>query len=302
MIPYAVKPEKVIWIPRPKGLAIRPFIFQSLPQRKVKKIKKLNCLLDFASDPSLQPSLMIFHMGRGGSTLLSQFFRADPSNLVLSEPGCIGGFHQILLSDHYSKQNKISLLRGLINSFSSVRVASEKRTVFKFSTVANYGLEYYLKAAPLCPYIFIHREPLEIILSYLKGPPMIMEHPFSDFGKKEVNQEFLQFLIRYLIGLYESFERKMDKRAIVLNYNQLNAKNAKALYEIFGFEWTPQVEQSINKEMGLYSKDASRTVTFSGDQKPPHLMELIKSEKVFIERELLPLYKKFQKKEFKFRV
>lgn len=302
-VPWRVNPEKreIVWVPRPKAICETQFVFQSPKKNSLKKFKKTSFqeLNRYAKDQDLEPDLLVFHLGRTGSTLLTESLRCVPNYFVYGEPPPFGSLHRLLDSSKWSDEYKFSITRGLTNSFAASQPTSAQKTIFKFSTLTNYDLRFFIKAFPRCPYIFLHREPEAMLLSYLRGAPRFMAMPYeivADVDTKEVSREYLRFVVQHLKSLYMAIEEDMDERVIVLNYDQLTVKGVKALFHHLDYPWSRDLEGKIKKQFRVYSKDTGRKRKFTGDRNPQELIDLVKEEKSYIEKNLRPYYKKFEKK------
>jgi hypothetical protein len=115
--------------------------------------------------PTLQqPDGFVFHQSRVGSTLVSNMLATDPDNLVYAEshPPAMVALH----CTSCSHQDRIDLLRIVINAMANSR--GHKRLFFKFQSVQSTVIDLYREAFPNVPWVYIYREPNEILASQLK--------------------------------------------------------------------------------------------------------------------------------------
>jgi gluconate kinase len=115
--------------------------------------------------PGLLPSGFIFHMSRCGSTLIAQMLAALPQNIVISEAPPIDG---ILRGKNASEDEKIAWLRGMLNAFAQPRNGNEKHFFVKFDSWHTFDLALVRRAFPDVPWIFLYRDPLEVMASQMK--------------------------------------------------------------------------------------------------------------------------------------
>ncbi|WP_404336422.1 hypothetical protein AB2M62_19225 [Sphingomonas sp. MMS12-HWE2-04] len=139
-------------------LAARPF------NRLFRYRISLDALIVGAS-VGVEPSGLIFHMSRCGSTLAAQMLAADPRNLVLSEPPPVDA---ILLDRDLDDDAKVAALRALASAY--MREAPGARLILKLDSWHSRALPLLRRAFPATPWIFLYREPIEVIVSHLRQP------------------------------------------------------------------------------------------------------------------------------------
>jgi gluconate kinase len=122
-----------------------------------------------ASFRNVQPRGFIFHMSRCGSTLVSQMLAALPQNVVLSEAGPIDD----VLRAHFrnpaiTEPERIQWLQWLITALASQRNPEEKNLFIKFDSWHVMFRPLIQRAFPGVPWIFLYREPVEVMASAQK--------------------------------------------------------------------------------------------------------------------------------------
>ena len=119
------------------------------------------------SSPGLPPAGFIFHGSRCGSTLISQMLAALPENVVISEASPIDAVLRSHLRDPgITEEQRILWLRGLLNALGQRRRAEEKSLFVKFDSWHALFLPLIQRAFPAVPWIFVYREPVEVLLSH----------------------------------------------------------------------------------------------------------------------------------------
>jgi hypothetical protein len=128
------------------------------------------------TQPSLRPTGFIFHLSRCGSTLISQMLAATPENLVLSEPDPV----DTLLRAHFrhpgiTETQQVQWLQWLVGVLAWRRHPAETNLFLKFDCWHTLFLPLICRAFPDVPWIFVYREPLEVMVSHLghRGAQMI---------------------------------------------------------------------------------------------------------------------------------
>ncbi|MCD9185651.1 MAG: sulfotransferase [Pyrinomonadaceae bacterium] len=117
----------------------------------------------------IAPTGFIFHISRCGSTLVSQMLAALEQNIVLSEPPLIDAILRLQIPD----ETKIEWLKWLVNTFAQPR-NEEKHFFIKFDSWSTLDLALIKRAFPDAPWIFMYRNPVEIIVSHKRQPGMQM--------------------------------------------------------------------------------------------------------------------------------
>ncbi len=144
---------------------IEPFFDQSIAAlvaaNAVQKLTPIDALAQ--RSPARPPQGFIFHVSRCGSTLISRSLAGVPTHRVISEPG---PFNQLLLAD---LPDKAPLLQGLIRALCAN--ADEMACFIKFTSWNLLFLEQILALFPDTPWIFVYREPVDVVQSLLARPP-----------------------------------------------------------------------------------------------------------------------------------
>ena len=118
--------------------------------------------------PGLEPGGFIFHMSRCGSTLVSQMLAALPEHIVLSEPPPLDA---LLRTDRRgaADDQRIAWLRAWMSAISQPR-NGEQRLYVKLDAWHIFDLPILLRAFPGTPWIFLYRNPVEVMASAMKVP------------------------------------------------------------------------------------------------------------------------------------
>ncbi len=117
--------------------------------------------------PGLPPTGFIFHMSRCGSTLIAQMLAALPQNIVISEAPSIDWVLRPKVRAATEEQ-KIVWLRGMLSALGQPRNGNEKHFFVKFDSWHTFDLPLIRRAFPEVPWIFLYRDPLEVMASQMK--------------------------------------------------------------------------------------------------------------------------------------
>ena len=129
----------------------------------------LDALIEWqGASPGLVPDGFIFHMSRCGSTLVAQMLAASPRHIVISEAPPLDA---ILRMDRCgaSDEQRIAWLRGWMSAAGQPR-NGEQHLFVKFDAWHTFDLALLRRAFPNTPWIFLHRNPVEVMVSALKAP------------------------------------------------------------------------------------------------------------------------------------
>jgi hypothetical protein len=191
--------------------------------------------------PGLPPTGFIFHMSRCGSTLVSQMLAAIPRNVVLSEASPIDAVVQ-------AKRNRPDLgdaqhaawLRWMIGALGQTRSGEEQHVFVKLDSWHALALPLFRRAFPTVPWIFLYRDPLEILVSQLRQRGMHMVPGL--IGRDALGFEASQsgeapeiHCAQVLVRICDSVLRDYTPdRALLVNYQELPAALWSAVMPHFG--------------------------------------------------------------------
>jgi len=113
----------------------------------------------------LKPTGFIFHLSRCGSTLISQMLAALEQNVVISEASPIDF---VLRTPQIPDQQRVKWLQNMINALGQKRNSFEENFFIKFDSWNTSELSLIKRAFPEVPWIFLYRNPVEIIVSHIR--------------------------------------------------------------------------------------------------------------------------------------
>jgi hypothetical protein len=115
-------------------------------------------------ETAVQPSLLIFHCSRCGSTLLARLLKIDPTNRVFIEPPALREFLYVKREQLPWPETRRDL-RVLLRSYGLDPSNGEKRLIFKLNSLAVYSLAAIRAALPEVAFIYMLRDPAEVVAS-----------------------------------------------------------------------------------------------------------------------------------------
>ncbi|MGH9628805.1 MAG: aspartyl/asparaginyl beta-hydroxylase domain-containing protein [Bryobacteraceae bacterium] len=166
----------------------------------------------------MSPAGFIFHMSRCGSTLIAQTLASLPGTVVISEAAPI---------DSAIQANSAELLRRTVNALGQCRFG-ETHYFVKLDAWHIHNLPLIREAFPDAPWIFVYRNPVEVLVSQLCSPgrpalpgamdPEALGLSFSHITS--VGRE--EWCARVLAGFCRSaLAFRDDPQALFVNYRQL---------------------------------------------------------------------------------
>ena len=121
--------------------------------------------------PHLEPSGFIFHMSRCGSTLVSQMLAALPAYIVISEASPIDTVVQAnRWRPDLSEDRHAHWLHSIIGALGQKRSGNEQRYFVKLDCWHTLALPLFRRAFPAVPWVFLYRDPIEVLVSQLRIP------------------------------------------------------------------------------------------------------------------------------------
>lgn len=199
-----------------------------------------------ATQPSVWPAGFIFHMSRCGSTLLSQMLAASPANIVLSEAAPIDD----ILRSHFrnpgiTEEQRVQWLQWLVSVLAWRLHPAEKNVFIKFDSWHVMFLPLIQRAFPGVPWIFLYREPLEVMASAQKQLggqmiPGVLQPALFGWDAAAVSQmQLFEYVARVLGRLCEAAHAhaQADNGRLV-NYRQLPTSIWPALMDYWRVEFS----------------------------------------------------------------
>ena len=172
---------------------------------------------------------IIFHMSRCGSTLLCRQLMALERNIVASEPAPMDGVLRAALHmPGLPREVQVRWLRAMVAAIGQPR-NGEQAFYLKTDCWHVHQAELLREAFPEAPWIFLYRDPVEVMVSQLRMPAVWtvpgMFHPntlgmeYSDWDPRQTDV----YCARALANICEAGLRaaQSDARCLLVNYSEL---------------------------------------------------------------------------------
>jgi hypothetical protein len=204
----------------------------------------IETLREIVGEDVIAPTGFIFHMSRCGSTLVAQMLAGLSANVVISEAPPI---------DSMITARNAERLIWMINAFGRRRHADERNYFIKFDSWNTLELEFITSVFPDVPWIFLYRDPVEVIVSHMRqrGSQMIpgaMEKLMPDLNLTEslkISPE--EYCARVLAGICKSaLEHADDKRGLFVNYDELPGAVTGSIAKHFRAQFSPDELSRMN--------------------------------------------------------
>lgn len=231
-------------------LAARPF------NRLFRQQSGLELLRQRAQQhPDLPLRGLVFHMSRCGSTLAAQWLAALPDSVVLAEPEPLD-----TLLQWPAPEGDAQTLHALLSALGQPRRAGDRRLFLKTDCWHMVHIDRLLAAFPDTPWIFLYRDPLEVLVSHqrmpgwqlvpgsmaghgLHAPEEVMNHPLGHGAwiLSVILQQAAQAMLHHGNGL-------------LLNYSELTEALDGRLREHFGIAPDARDEAALRAVSGHHAK------------------------------------------------
>ena len=212
-----------------------------------------------AQRPGLAPGGFIFHMSRCGSTLVSQMLAALPEHIVLSEPPPLDS---ILRTDlrGASDEQRIKWLRAWMHAI-SLPGSGEQRLFVKLDAWHALDLPILRRAFPDTPWIFLYRDPVEVMVSAMKAPGMHLVPNLIDMNIARIAPEDAQQMTReqYAVHILAMVLRSAlnqlgPQGGQALDYRSLPESVITHIAPHFGLTLTAEQIEAMNAKTAFHAK------------------------------------------------
>lgn len=218
-----------------------------------------------AARPGLEPTGFIFHMSRCGSTLAAQMLTALPQNVVISEAGPIDA---VLRDPRVSADQRASWLRGLIGALGQPRNEGERHLFVKFDSWSIFDLPVVRRAFPQTPWIFMYRDPVEVMVSHVKqrGGQMVpgsLDPCALGLDLAAIRQMSLdEYCARVLATICEAATRYFQPGAArLVHYRELPDALWSSLADFFGVRYTEEEIERLRQAARFDAKNPAQAFT-----------------------------------------
>jgi hypothetical protein len=220
--------------------------------------------------PHLQPSGFIFHMSRCGSTLVSQMLAAVDCNLVVSEASAIDAVVQAAhRTPDFGDERQARWLRSIVGTLGQKRRGDERHFFIKLDCWHSVALPVFRRAFPAVPWIFLYRDPVEVLVSHLQmpGAHMVRHDVGLDLGGIERSYgpgQAEHYFARVLAKICEpALQHCTPDGGLLVNYRELPDAVFSRILPHFGIVVTDDQRAAMTEAARFDAKAPG--FAFSGD-------------------------------------
>ena len=187
-------------------------------------------------EPGLEPDGFILHLSRCGSTLVTQMLAAVPEFLVLSEPQLVNDILRAPAAD----DERVRRLRLAIGALGRRRSGAERAYVLKLDPWATNDLPLLRRAFPDTPWLFLARDPLDVLVSHRRQtgmnmlPTVVSPELFGIDLVAATAMPFEEYGARVLGATCSQALAYRDERALFLDYEDLPCAVFEHVLDWFG--------------------------------------------------------------------
>ena len=231
----------------------------------------IEALVALDSEPSVEPTGMIFHLSRCGSTLVSRLLGSVPGVVVLAEPAPLNALLR-LDPGRVDEATLVRLVRLLVRALGRCRHGDERQLVLK-CTSWNIRHRAVLAAAfPEVPWIWVQRDPVRVLASLFAEPPGWLGLQGRPHGAARLfgldpaavpAMSPVEFAARVLGAMLDAAGTDPGRR-LLIDYADLPVAVWRRVAPHFGLEVDDAAIERMIEESRFYSKDPSSRV-FTGD-------------------------------------
>ena len=220
-------------------------------------------------NPGLRPNGLIFHMSRCGSTLVSQMLAALDNTIAVSEASPIDAVAQAgFMRGDLSLDELARWLAWTASALGQPR-HGETQYFIKLDCWHTVALPLFRHAFPDVPWVFLYREPVEVLMSQLTMPgtqmvPGLLGPDVLGLGTSYDPANQADYYARALAKVCEPAARHVsDGKGLLINYRQLPQAMFTAILPHFGIVISDSERAIMQKAAGRDAKTPQQT--FSGD-------------------------------------
>lgn len=226
---------------------------------------------DLYSD-ALSPAGFIFHVGRCGSTLLAKVLSSLDRHIVIKEAEPV----QQLLGVEYDeifRDQRAPYFQSLLNIYGHRRLPAHERFFVKFSSNHVNRLDMIRRLYPGVPWLFLYRNPYEIIPTSLDGPAWFTRNKNTAEGAIEAGLPIetiermsdLEFSVQVESATLRIAIENACDHCLFVDYTQLRPENLPGILRFFGLNVTGEECEGMVEQFGFYSKSDGESVPFVPD-------------------------------------
>jgi hypothetical protein len=199
-----------------------------------------------AAHPGLRPTGFVFHLSRCGSTLISQMLASLPCNRVMSEVPALDDVLRLAFRrPELDAGLLVRWLRAMVSALGQPATETESNYLVKWDCWHTHQLTLIRRAFPRIPWIFLYRDPVEVLVSQMRAPgawtvPGYLEAELTGGADRQAGRE--EYCAQLLAGICRA---AIDQQATLVNYTELPEAVGDRLAAYFGVEFSASERQQM---------------------------------------------------------
>ena len=246
--------------------------------------------------PGMSPAGFIFHMSRCGSTLVSRMLGALPENRVLSEPTPLNAVIRAALLDvSVPHATLLDWLRTTV-SLLGRPLDGETRYFIKLDCWHVLALPLIAEAFPATPWIFLYRDPAEVLVSQARAPgawtvPSALEPEVFGVAPENLLPRH-EYLARALSRICDAALRHRGcGRGLLVNYDELPEFVCGSLLSHFGLTLSPA---ELDRMRSVSRADAKTPQMIFSDDRQVKRLAVTPALQAVVDQWLSPLFERLE--------
>ena len=222
-----------------------------------------------AQSASLKLAGLIAHLSRCGSTLVSTAFASRSDTLLLSEAGPI---NDALFMPGLGDEQRVELLAAIVAVLARPQRPEQRFCVIKLDAWHASRLGLLEVALPDVPWVFIHRDPVEVLVSHLRTPSFMMSGANAPATLGRTVVEAMQsprelHCANVLAAILGAIERRQPDPDALVDYRELPEAIWTRIGPRFGLSFSEAAVERIRAASVYHAKDPSRPFVPDADEK-----------------------------------
>ncbi len=269
-IPIALREDGAEWIYFGERRFTQPFfdddVKAALKNRFARTFRRIAPLPD---PRDCSPSGFIFHMSRCGSTLAARMLAALSAATVISEAPIL---------DEAIQTGRAGIVRSAI---AALQVEPGPYFI-KFDAWHIHRLPLIREAFPNTPWVFLYREPIEVLASQNRTPgrmclPGAMDPAILGMQWNDITMPVDEWRARVIGGFCEAALRyRSDPRGLSVNYRDLCEAGPAILFRCFGVNADGAEQARVDGVIAADAKSPSRPFQPDGASKRDFAPDVLK--------------------------
>jgi hypothetical protein len=210
--------------------------------------------MPLSAGESIRPDGFIFHMSRCGSTLVSRSLAAAESTWVIAEAPPLD---EVLQSNSPERAKWLEWMVSALGPRREIR----KSYIIKLDAWHIRNLSLIREVFPEVPWIFVYRDPLEVLVSLMSNPGLQAIPGQMDpaiFGLRDEDRTLTRQ--QWCTKVIESFmaaalPSREDPKGLFVNYDELPAAVCGSIARHFGLELTDEDKARVMDATRLDAKN-----------------------------------------------